>query len=630
MKKYIFIILLIFTSISFLYSSETDSLLNIINRSKDQLFVSKQLHKLNELYLLNNDTNASFSSKRELNAAISTKNEFQIAEAYHSIGLALKLSGDGYNSTEFLRKEIALREKIKDEYGLAAALNSLGESYRSIFDFEKAFDYLRHALNIYNKLSDNYGIAKTLNRIAAVYAEKNDTINRLKSIEYAVKSNEIAFKFNDTDLIVSNFLIIGVGYTTLQKFELALENLNKSLQLIDNAKEKFHNSLILKALGTNYLILKDYEKAIYYGKLAYFDAIKTKTNVYIWLSTELLFMSYESIKQLDSMYKYQAICYMYKRKIMSEDKERDLNKLESKYQSEKYERELEYKNTQNKYLFIIYLLITGVILSVLSFIIIRYKSQKKINSELNLKNQLIEVQKNELTELNITKDKFFSLIAHDLINPISSINQSVELYYNDYNELTEKEKLEFLGLLKNTTKNVFELLSNLLTWSRSQRGLIEYHPIELDISLIVKESTELLLPLALKKNIQIDNKLSTKLLIFADVNMMFTIIRNLLSNAIKFTSQNGTITIGYIQKQLELIVFVKDNGIGMNTKIMEKLFSLDKNTSTLGTAKEKGTGLGLILCKEFADKNNARIWAESEFGKGSTFFISLPTIKANS
>jgi len=238
----------------------------------------------------------------------------------------------------------------------------------------------------------------------------------------------------------------------------------------------------------------------------------------------------------------------------------------------------------------------------------------------------VELMKNEtrLRELNATKDKFFSIIAHDLKSPFNSIigfsNILVQrIQENDYNAIEK-----YAGIIQNSSQQAMDLLMNLLEWSQSQTGRIVYLPEYIDIIALINKSIDLLIGSAQQKAITIHLKTPGIKIVHVDEIMINIVIRNLISNAIKFTYPGGNVVISAEQNPEELIVTVTDDGKGMNKTTLDNLFRIEETHSTIGTRNEKGTGLGLILCKEFIDKHNGRIWVESEPGKGSTFFFSVP------
>lgn len=230
----------------------------------------------------------------------------------------------------------------------------------------------------------------------------------------------------------------------------------------------------------------------------------------------------------------------------------------------------------------------------------------------------------QLRELNSTKDKFFSIIAHDLKNPIGAFKNVLELLYESYDDFSREELIEFIEPLKDSAKQLFNLLENLLLWSRAQTGRIEKKPETFNLNYLINQNINLLKLQAENKNIALTYEGNDQIEVFADMNMITTVIRNLINNAIKFTPNGGKITITTIQQNDFAIVCIADTGIGMSMEVQEKLFRIDVHHTSLGTNEEKGTGLGLIICKEFVEANGGKIWVESKESKGSQFYFSIP------
>ncbi len=230
----------------------------------------------------------------------------------------------------------------------------------------------------------------------------------------------------------------------------------------------------------------------------------------------------------------------------------------------------------------------------------------------------------ELKQLNATKDKFFSIIAHDLKNPFITLLGFSDLLISDFGEFTDEEKIYYITEMKKSAEVSHNLLQNLLLWSRAQTGRIEFNPLKIDLQKIVSDNIELLRPSAERKQIKIISDTPPNTFIFADEDMLNTIIRNLLTNALKFTNKNGLIEINCFQRPENIEICISDTGVGMSDKVKANLFRLDVSQTTFGTENEAGTGLGLILCKEFVEKHGHKIWVESEVGKGSKFCFTLP------
>ncbi|WKZ70821.1 MAG: PAS domain S-box protein [Melioribacteraceae bacterium] len=230
----------------------------------------------------------------------------------------------------------------------------------------------------------------------------------------------------------------------------------------------------------------------------------------------------------------------------------------------------------------------------------------------------------ELAETNKSKDRFFSIIAHDLRNPFITLLGFSEMLIEDYNEFTDEEKINYLKEMEKTAKSSYQLLENLLQWSRSQTGTIKFTPQELNFVDILKENFSLLEKSAEMKNIKLESKLSTAEFIMADYDMVTTVSRNLLTNAIKFTPSGGSIIVGSTNRDGMIEFYIKDTGVGISPERVESIFRIDQTSSTVGTDGEKGSGLGLVLSNEFILKHGGEIWVESEIGKGTTFFFTLP------
>lgn len=238
--------------------------------------------------------------------------------------------------------------------------------------------------------------------------------------------------------------------------------------------------------------------------------------------------------------------------------------------------------------------------------------------------QLQENQK-ELQELNATKDKFFSIIAHDLKGPFGSIMGLSELLLRNLEKFTPEKSKMFIKGIYDSTQNTYKLLENLLEWARSQTGKIQFSPDNLVLETLVIHLIDIAQNQAENKKIEIGYTINEGIVAFADKNMVNTVLRNLLSNAIKFTPESGKVTIkALIRNEKEILVSVTDTGIGIPQHRIDELFEISEKKSTYGTNREKGTGLGLILCKDFVERNDGKIWVESTESKGSTFFFTLP------
>jgi PAS domain S-box-containing protein len=247
--------------------------------------------------------------------------------------------------------------------------------------------------------------------------------------------------------------------------------------------------------------------------------------------------------------------------------------------------------------------------------------RKKAEEEIILKNELLQA-------INAEKDKFFSILAHDLRGPLSAFVAATQILAEETQSMNFEEIQEISVSMKESATNIYSLLENLLEWSRLQRGIMEFIPEKFNLKKEIQECTQVLNESARKKEIEIEYSVPEDIELVADRHMFDTVTRNLVSNAIKFTPTGGKIQVGALNTNNEIEIHITDSGIGMPAELKNKLFHINEKTSRRGTEGEPSTGLGLLLCKEFIEKHNGEIWAESEAGHGSTFYFTVPLVES--
>ena len=250
--------------------------------------------------------------------------------------------------------------------------------------------------------------------------------------------------------------------------------------------------------------------------------------------------------------------------------------------------------------------------------------------EIKQSREKIRKTNEQLKELNATKDKFFSIIAHDLKNPFNTLLGFSKLLFENAPNYTTDQIQQYAQIMNHTAKQSYALLENLMQWAKSQTEKIKIIPRNSSMNELLSITIPIINGSALKKNITIESNISTEDIVYADNSLTATILRNLLTNAIKFTHANGKITVSTQRKDIFLEVSITDTGVGIEPMNIDKLFRIDSKVTSHGTDNEEGTGLGLILCKEFVEKQGGTIWANSEVGKGSTFTFTLPLAETKS
>lgn len=248
---------------------------------------------------------------------------------------------------------------------------------------------------------------------------------------------------------------------------------------------------------------------------------------------------------------------------------------------------------------------------------------RDVTSQKQNETQIIKIAE-DLKQINDTKDKFVSIIAHDVRTPIIALIGYAEILADDIDDLHKNEIKEFASSIVDISKQTIGLLTNLLEWSRLQTGRIDFHPSSINIFTICENTLALLNSNAEQKNIRIVNNLESEIFVYADENMMQSIFNNLVTNAIKFTNRNGQISISASRREDMVCFSIKDNGVGMSEEQKTMLFEMNKSFTTPGTTNEKGSGLGMILCRDFVEKHGGEIWVESNSGLGSEFFFTIP------
>jgi len=250
----------------------------------------------------------------------------------------------------------------------------------------------------------------------------------------------------------------------------------------------------------------------------------------------------------------------------------------------------------------------------------------RIKNHLDLINskRKIELQARELSQANALKDKMFSVISHDLRSPVSSIKLALDFISKGLVKPTDELFNVTINDLVKTTDEAYILLENLLGWAKSQSNILNVFPESLDLKPLASNIAGLLKLTSENKKIRIENNIPEGITVFADIQMIQSVLRNLLSNALKFTPENGSVEMSAVEMNTEVKVSIKDSGVGISESNLKRIFDQDQPLKTTGTNKESGSGLGLILCKDFVEKTGGRIWVESEEGKGSTFIFTIP------
>lgn len=550
--------------------------------------------------------------------------KFAFADIYHQIG-------DNTTSLEYQIKALHLADSMNLNRLISIALNNQSRSYIELNDFDKAEQCLKKSF----KIAKIHGHQDLEAKINIMFGDLyNKSFNHQLALQHYREAYENYISQGREIQIAIALFKIGNSYFSIDQLDTAFQYHLNALAIRNRIKDgtglaESYNMIGLLCIGNG-----EYQRAINNLKLGLINAETINSNLLMQQSFDYLYQAYlgndDYEKALYYQNKYTGISDL----IYAEASEKRIEEINNKFEIEKRVQEIDNlkeiktKNekqlaTSRRFIITLVLFLLATIISVV-FIVRSYREKKQFNEKLQQINNQVVDQNKKLTELNSTKDKFFSIIGHDLKGPLNSLTAFSQLLINHTSSLTEEEIRTIAKDLDKSLKNLYELLENLLGWARSQTGKLEFKPEKFQIANAIKESIRLLSKAAQNKNIKIELLTGEQIMVFADLNSVRTILRNLISNAIKFTNSDGIISISVDEWKDSVEIGVYDTGVGMNKEDQEKIFDISAKHSTLGTNKEKGTGLGLILCKEFAERNHGSIKVESEIGVGTSFKFTLP------
>lgn len=661
-------LLLLLSPSSKAQQNSIDSLKQLLQtKISDSLSLRIQL-RLSELHQFK-DFAESFRYANEAVVLANKMNEpWAKAAGYRNLGYYHTLSGDYITALKY--DDIAMQNSILtgDSSLIAACYNLVGNDYYDIGKYDDAYFYFTQSYSVSNKIKDSLNMTIALHNVGRVFKELGEYGNALDHLSL---SSKISIKINDKPGMAYYYDELGDIQIRQKNYDSALVTLFKALRFIQDQGLKELEPRTLTKIATTYLHKKDSEKSLAYydstgalyemtnnkfgqaqvnlgkgivyiqeeaydkaerlitGSLAvahHFNArileIECYKHLYtIWEHRGDFYKALENFKKYkileDSLFSQEMLQKLYRDQLRFETESKDLkiaalSLLETR-QKEALKREEFIRNI---------LAVVFALSIILLVTVYRSGQRRKQINELLLQHQNeTERRSEELERLNQVKDKFFSIISHDLRSPINALSGILNIMAKGglSKEDFEAQTLELRVRFDHTRT----LLNNLLDWTLLQMDKLNLQATKIDLYKIVEENISLLTSLQ-SKHIQLINNLAPESIGFADSNTINLVIRNLITNAIKFTNDGGEVTINAKSTNKEWVLSVHDNGIGIKPEVQKILFDKTSPYTTRGTANEKGTGLGLILCKEFVEKNGGKIWVESQEDEGSTFFFTIP------
>ncbi|MCG6190810.1 tetratricopeptide repeat-containing sensor histidine kinase [Maribellus maritimus] len=577
--------------------------------------------------------------RQALDFGIMSNDSSIVAYAYDNIGYMYYLHRNLPSAMEYAKEALGIFESLGEQRGMAYVNTTVGLILNEQKEHQEALDYFDIALKKHVAMENLAGQAAVHFCRGNAYLDLRNNEAAQKEFE---KQIEVATKAGNDKYIAEGLKGVADVFFYNQNYREALEKLDVALDINKTKNDYFG------------LIESRIKKALILGKLGKMNEGEEQLNMAYEVARKLglpqkIFDIYKAYSEFYSypgysgnpkdifgnlFVVYDSLYAEYEREKLLNDEQR----IEIARSLEQLKTELTHQQKERKFFYIVTFLLACVGL----ILYWRYhtarkltyqleKSNNKLNKEIRKKNEVLvalKISEKGLLESNQTKSRFFSIIAHDLKGPFNSILGFVNLLKKEHRSAGEPEREEYIKYLDESTHQVYDLLENLLFWAGTQTQKIKFSPERIPVEKVVDESISLYREAAKEKEIEIVINVDSNTEIYADLNMFKTVVRNLISNAIKYTNQNGRITLdtSFEKRENSKVFFfsITDDGLGIAPERLQNLFSSEPVESIAGTNDEKGTGLGLMLCKDLVKIHGGEIWCESELNKGSRFTFFIP------
>jgi len=547
------------------------------------------------------------------------------------LGNGYRLIGDWVNMVSYYHEALVTAEKTGEPIGIAKASLNLAMFYTDIGKDDECLELSEKAGRIFEKMKDSLNLNKALTTIAASFidSKKYDSV-----LFYYQKSLELALAMKNEYLIATNNSFIGLTLLRMGRYKEAIARILPAADHFRNTDDKMRQTLTAGMLAPAYYMAKDYPTALRYAQQSLQLAIELRSKKDMADIYEVLANIYEARKDYPNALRNSRLYKNYSDSVFNENARKATDELEARYEylqkekilkEEQARKDDQHRELVRKKQLQIYIGALAILfLSSLTFVLFRSRNLLKA------KNKEIHDQKEEMENLaiklmlnNQQKDMLFGIIAHDLRSPLHSLKEMLHLIKE--RSFTAAEMNTIIQELKQDVDYSSELVTNLLYWASSQLDGLAVKPVELPLRQLADDTLNIFRKMATEKNIQLKNEIDPALAGHADKNMIEVVVRNLLSNAVKFCRPGDTISLEAEMSADAIVICVADTGIGIEKQVLDKILQ-KKSISSFGTARERGTGLGLLLCREFAEKNNGRFWIESQPGKGSRFYFTISAL----
>jgi len=616
-----------------------DSLNNSLKTASDSSKV-RNYCELSRLYLESSPILGMRNAQEALDISVAHNWNWGIADSQNRLGNVFYYATNYSKALEYYLKSLDLRLKAGDQSGIADSYNNISLIYIEFKNYDKAREYALKSISINRKLGYKQSIADNYNNLSII-AQMHEYWD--SALTYLSNAVSLYKDLGDQQGMANAFSNIGDLYRSTGNLNNAISYELQALNYYQESGSLYGQAVSKINLGEMMVKKGDYSLGHQYLEEALPISIQMKGKDLIGeihkTLSELYNRTGDYKKALDELILYHT----YQESVFAKESNSKILEMQMKFETDqqiqnikllKNEKILQKVQMQkNKSLGIFFLSVASLLFLVvlLSNLIKQNRKNRTLllrekNIDLYFSNQELRKSEMKLKELNQSRDKFFSIIAHDLISPFNSLLGLSELLNTDTEQLTRQEKKKYAEWILQSARNLLHLLENLLDWSGTQSGQINFTPKYIKLGEHINNVISLLSANAYEKKLLLVSEVDKDEKVFADPNMLSTILRNLIGNAIKFTSAEGSITIGSNEKATMTEICISDTGMGISSENLEKLFNFNESFSTKGTIQEEGTGLGLILCKEFVEKMGGEIRVESTPGEGSSFKFTVPSL----
>lgn len=642
-----YLLVWIFTFELPIQQSKTDSLKMIVQQTSNDSVKASGLYNLSKLYYTyDQDTAIQYATEAK---KISKKLGLQKMEAnsLNIIGVSYLIKSDYENALSTHFEALGIREAIQDTVGMIESTMNLGNIYYRLQNSGKAIIQYNKSLELAQKINHERAMSLLYNNLGSYYLDRWQSFNEKPDFQMTKdlleKSMNIKEKLQDKRGLINTLLQLGEVYYESGEKTKGIQMLTKSLEYSEELNDIEGRLSSLGTLSDYYKNNNSISKALEYAKQAYETAISTESYYQITIAASRMSSLSADIKDYKNAFEYLLVKEASNDSIFNDSRQKIREELEIQYESDKKELEnqklmkegeLSTFTIQRKNELLIIAIVGALFL--ISLVWYQRKINQKLraahreleltNAKVQSQNLQIQQQSTELSRTNRAlkkankfREKLFSIISHDLRAPFASLNNSLDLW--QAGELSQEEMDYILSNISTNTRSASILLSNLLQWAKTQMSSEQVEKTEISLGELISENQNLFAKQLSQKNLQMDNHIPAEVKIITDRERLNFILRNIISNSIKFTPEGGKITID-TDLQHPKTILIKDSGIGMSQAQIDGLFN-KKQYSTVGTNGEQGTGIGLMLCKDFADSLGASISVSSIAGKSTTFWLEL-------